>query len=132
MKNIIFQTSVLRLEHEFEYAQLVEISTGEILLEDDFYGDPTCGLISDQNDWAIVAGEHVTIWTPTFFKKFTTREIQWIHSLRLKNRETVEILIDPWHPNSAIWEINIPTCTLTKIRDFDDYKNRELTDEILW
>jgi len=48
----------LRIEHYYENAYLIEKSSGKKLLFDDFYGDPECGLISKNNDWAVIASEH--------------------------------------------------------------------------
>ncbi|MGD1837576.1 MAG: hypothetical protein ACPKPY_05910 [Nitrososphaeraceae archaeon] len=41
---------------------MIEKTSGKELLYDKFYGDPKCGLISKNNNWAIIAGEHLTIW----------------------------------------------------------------------
>ncbi|MBR9919139.1 hypothetical protein GYB29_16055 [bacterium] len=56
--NILYETERLKLENEFEATFLTEKSTGKTLMEDDFIGDPSCGLIDKNNKWAIVAGEH--------------------------------------------------------------------------
>ena len=106
---VLYETDQLILEHEYEYTRLRKKSQGDILLEDDFIGDPGCGLIAIDNKWAIVAGEHLTIWTPNKSKKIRHERLKWVHDLRLKDSETVEILIDPWSDESSIWEINIHT-----------------------
>jgi hypothetical protein len=107
--NVLFETDKLCIEHEYECAYLIEKSSGKELLFDIFYGDPQCGLISLNNDWAIIAGEHLTIWTPDKWKIINDDELKWIHSLRSKNTETVEILTDPWFEKSAIWEFDVKT-----------------------
>ena len=58
------ETDQLFLEYEYESVRLRIKSTGDILMLDSFYGDPYCGLIDPGNQWAIVAGEHLAIWTP--------------------------------------------------------------------
>ncbi len=51
---ILYETDELILENEYEATWLKEKSTGKVLLEDDFYCDPECGLIDDNNNWAIL------------------------------------------------------------------------------
>jgi hypothetical protein len=93
---IIYETEKLKIEHEYELARLTEKLNGKILFEDDFYGDPECGIIDSENNWAIIAGIHLAFWTPTETKKYRNESFEWIHSLRIKDRKTVEILTDPW------------------------------------
>ena len=129
---ILFETDKLRIENEFEATFLIDKSTGEILLEDDFYGDPQCGLIDKDNNWAIVAGEHLTIWTPEKWKRIEDEELKSIHDIRLKQENIVEILTDPWSKKSAIWELHIDSLKYRKISDFDKYKSQEYTDNVVW
>jgi hypothetical protein len=74
----------------------------------------------------------LTIWTPEKTKVIDDEKLKWIHLLRFKNEEIVEILIDPWSDNSSIWEINIKTFEYRRIRDFDNYKNKEYSEIIDW
>jgi hypothetical protein len=128
----LFETNELILEHEYELVHLKEKATGKVLLEDDFYGDPECGLIDKENRWAIVTGEHLTIWTPEDFRIIKNEDIKWVHSLRAKNSDLVEILVDPWSDISSIWEIDVSTFEVRKVRDFDDYKDKDYTENIIW
>ena len=135
--NVLFETDKLRVEHEFENAYLIEKASGKELLFDDFYGDPKCGLISKNNDWAIIAGEHLTIWrADKKIKKRINRieheELKWIHDLRLKAENIIEILTDPWSEKSAIWELDIKSLQYVKIREFLKYKDSEYTESIEW
>ena len=135
--NVLFETDRLRIEHEFENAYLIEKSSGKELLFDDFYGDPKCGLISEKNDWAIIAGEHLTVWRKNEKKKdkivrIENDELKWIHDLRLKNEKTIEILTDPWSNNSAIWELDIEKMQYVKVSDFKKYQDSEGIEIIEW
>lgn len=130
--NTLYETDKLKLENEFEATFLIDKKSGQTLMEDDFYGDPNCGLIDKDNKWAIVAGEHLTIWTPKKWTRINDEELKWIHSIRIKNSETVEILIDPWSDNSAIWEINTRTFDFKKIKNFEDYKDQEYSENVIW
>ncbi len=58
--HVLYETDLLIFEHEYEFIRLRKKSPGDILLEDDFYGVPYCGLIDINNKWAIVAGDHLT------------------------------------------------------------------------
>ncbi|WP_298898809.1 hypothetical protein [uncultured Psychroserpens sp.] len=129
---ILFETEKLKLEYEYELVNLIEKSSNQILLEDDFYGDPTCGIIDSSNKWAIIGGIHLTFWTPSKTQKFHSYEFEHISDLRIKDDNTIEILTDPWSEKSSIWELNLNTSVLTKIRKFTDYRNKKYTDNVVW
>ena len=130
--NTLYETDRLKLENEFEATFLTDKKSGKTLMEDDFYGDPNCGLIDKDNKWAIVAGEHLTIWTPKKWKRIENEDLKWIHSIRIKDLEMVEVLTDLWSKKSAIWEINVKTLEFKKIRDFKDYKDQEYSENVDW
>lgn len=129
---ILDETDKYFLGHIFEDAYLIEKRNGEEIVHDDFYGDPSCGLISKNNDWAIIAGEHLTIWREGVITKIDNEELKWVHSLRTKGNKTVEILIDPWTEKSAIWVLDILALDFKKVRNFEDYKEKERTEEVIW
>lgn len=135
--NVLFETNKLIIIHEDENAYLIEKSSGKELLFDDFYGDPTCGLISKNNGWAIIAGEHLTIWRADNRKnkqveRIENEELKCIHDVRLKSENIVEILTDPWSEKSAIWELDIETLEFIIIREFREYLDLERTDTVKW
>jgi hypothetical protein len=129
---ILDETDKYFIGHIFEDAYLIEKRNGEEIVHDDFYGDPSCGLISKNNDWVVIAGEHLTIWTKGKTTKIDNEDLRWVYALRTNDQETVEILIDPWTDKSAIWTLNIATLQIKKVKDFDDYREKEHTDEIVW
>lgn len=140
------ETELLLIEHEFELTELVEKRTGAVLATDEFYGDPSCGLISPKNEWAIMAGEHITIWQARRREKrwwghkvkknqitvIDDDELCWIYDMRLKTSGKVEILTDPWGEISAIWELNMDSLEYTKIKDFRDYFEKKLQGDVIW
>lgn len=135
--SVLFETDKLKIEYEFENAYLIEKKTGIELVFDDFYGNPKCGFISKNNDWAIIAGKHLTVWRANDKKKQQIERIEydeltWIHDIRLKTDNIVEILTDPWADNSAIWELNMETLKFRKIQDFKKYLDSEYTDQVDW
>lgn len=133
MRNILYETDRLKIEHEFENTWLVDKMTGKVLLEDDFYGEPDVALIDKNNKWAIVANLHLSIWTDTGrTTSIQTKEFRSIHSLRVKTERIVEVLTDPWSEISAIWELDIETFDINKIKNFTDYHLKEHTENIIW
>ena len=44
----------------------------------------------------------------------------------------MEMLIDPWSDKSGIWTLDISTLDFKKIRDFQDFRETETTDEVVW
>lgn len=129
---ILSESDTLKLEYAYETARLIEKSTGEVLYEDVFYGDPTCGLVGVDNSWAIVAGEHLAIWRANNAESISHDELRWIHALRVRDDRTVEILTDPWSKIAAVWEIDVVTFRFRKVRDFPDYMDREYSDSVDW
>jgi hypothetical protein len=131
--HVLAETSELLLGYTFEDAVLMRKRNGEYLLEDDFYGDPTGGLIGPNNAWAVVVGEHLTVWHHTAgVTRIGDERLQWIKALRLVGQTRVELLVDPWGPRAAIWCLRPSDCTYVKVRDFTDYWDREYTEQIQW
>ena len=129
---VLCETDELELSYEYETACLKEKSTGKALYEENFYGDPECGLIDTDNNWVIIGGDHLTIWTPKRVNVVEDESMKWIASMRLKSKGIIEILIDPWSDDASIWEISLDTIKATKVRDFLDYKEQKYTDNVKW
>jgi hypothetical protein len=129
---ILDETDKYFIGHIYEDAYLIDKRLGEELVHDDFYSDPSCGLISKNNDWAIIAGEHLTIWRYGKTVRMDNQDLRWIHSIRTHDQKTVELLIDPWSPHAAIWILDVTKLQFRKLRDFEDYKEKEYTDEVVW
>ncbi len=132
-KNILFETEKLIIEYSFEEAYLIEKKSRKELMHACFYGDASCGLIDVNNDWAVIAGDYLSIWRKD--KKVQCIEGEYlgdIRDIRVKNERIIEILTDPWSENSAIWELDIATLKYHKVRDFDKYIDSEYTDNIDW
>lgn len=132
MRKTLYETEKLKIEHEWEDTFLIDKSTNQILLEDDFYGDPDCGLIDKNNKWAVIGGSHLTIWTQKSWKRIENKDLKWIHSLKYVNDDVFRILIDPWSEKPAIWEFNLKTFDYNKIRDFNNYNGRLYQDQVIW
>ena len=129
--HILDETDRYFIGHIYEDAYLIDKRNGEEILHDDFYGDPTCGLISKSDAWAIIAGEHITIWKKGKTTKIDMEEIKWVHSMRTSNDQIIEILVDPWSDKSSIWTLDLSNFELKKLKDFDDYKEKERTENVV-
>jgi hypothetical protein len=129
--HILDETPDLLLGHCFETAMLIRKRDGEYLLEDEFYGDPTCGCISPTGEWALVAGEHITVWRQAQGVTYLiAEELRSVHKFRLMDALNVQLLVDPWSTYAAIWQLNLMDLSLQKVRDFLDYRDREYEEHI--
>ena len=133
---ILDETDKLCLSYLYEDAQLLDKERKQILFTDSFYGSPSCGLIDADNRYSIVGGKHLTLWTcyggRSEITKFETQEFSNIEKLRFIDRDTIEVLIDPWSEFGAIWQLTISNKLLSKISSFLEYKNEAYTDNISW
>lgn len=133
---ILDETDELCLSYLYKDVQLLDKKSNQILFTDGFYGDPFCGLIDTDNRYSIVGGKHLTLWTcydgRSEVTKFETREFSNIEKLRSIERDTIEILIDPWSEYGAIWQLIISNKSLSKISNLVEYKNKPYTDDISW
>jgi hypothetical protein len=97
-----------------------------------FYGEAICGIVGLKNEWAVIGGEHLIVWSNGKLKTIDDFELKWIHDLRQIDDNEVEILIDPWSQNSSIWKFNVHTFCKSKIKDFKDYKDKPYSNEVKW
>lgn len=128
----LYETDKLAIKYEYEEAYLINKNNDDVLFQDRFIGEPQCGLISPKNNWAIVAGDHITIWKEDGLKKINGEKIGWVHDLRQKNEDTVEILIDPWSEKASILTLSLDDLTLNKVKNFPNYQNKPSTEKVEW
>jgi hypothetical protein len=115
----LHETDKFILGYVFEYAYLINKKTKKEIYLGDFYGDPTCGLISKDNDWCLVGGETLSIWKEDEnISSVKDGEFPWIIKARQTGPHEVELLIDPNSDKGSIWRLNIKTLERHKLRDF--------------
>jgi hypothetical protein len=131
---VLHETERMILGHVNDYVSLIEKYRNDIVFDTHIiHGELICGIISQKNDWCIVCGSHSFIlWTPEGTASFEDADLFSPYDLRQIDDDTVEILIDPWGKKAAIWRFNIVTEHAFKVRDFDDYKDKEYTDNVEW
>lgn len=129
----IDETDLYVLFKEFDEVSLFEKDTNKELWRIHFYGEATCGFISlAGNDWIIIGGEKLILWNNGIFETISDENLKWIHEIRQISEIEVEILTDPWSENSAIWTFNVNDKTTTKIKEFNEYKLKEYTENVVW
>lgn len=105
-------------------ADKTEVPLGE------YYGNPTSGIISHDNSWAVIGGyEGFSLWTP---HHITHHELSFVHDFRQISPTQCYILTDPWDKHSSIYQFDIPTLTLNKITPFTDYLDKPYTEHVIW
>lgn len=98
----------------------------------EMYGNVTKGLISLNNEWVALGGEKLIIWINQTFYTIPDSQIKYIHDIRQLSDYEIEILIDPWVTNSAIWKLIVNTFEIIKVRDFNDYHEQPYSENVIW
>ena len=129
---ILDETANFILMYKYEDAYLLVKATKEEVYLGDFYGEPTCGVISKINDWCIVAGAKLVVWTENEIIEIVDSDIAFVFEIRQIDKNKVEILIDPYSENASIWEFDVLTKGKRKIKDFLSCKGKEYSDKIEW
>lgn len=128
----IDETDLYVLFKEFEDVFLFEKDSGREIWRTSMYGEANCGIVGLSNEWVIIGGEKLILWKNEKLKKIEDENLKWCHSLRQTEENEVEILTDPWSAHSAIWKFNIMDETKLKIRDFNEYKGKVYTENVIW
>ncbi|PWV56231.1 hypothetical protein [Chitinophaga sp. S165] len=117
-----------RIVSQSENAYLLHLETRDVTYLNWFYGNPTCGLISENEDWAVMAGDfELTVWYEGEHdeEEVITIDTDPVFDMRQKDEETVELLVGILYLDAAVWELNIKTMQLRRTAHYTDYFNRE-------
>lgn len=113
----------LRMVSISENAYLLRLDTREVTYLNWFYGNPTCGLISEDERWAVMAGDfEITVWDEGVV---TTIDTSPVFDIRQKDDFTVELLVSIPYLDAAVWELNVATMELRKTGHYTLFFNRE-------
>jgi hypothetical protein len=127
----LFETDLFILGYVFEYAYLIRKGLNKEIYLGNFYGDPTCGLISENNNWCIVGGETLSIWKENGnISSIKDDDFAWVCKARQTAPYEVELLIDPWSEKGSVWRLNIDSLEKHKLKDFHLYDER--LEEVNW
>lgn len=114
----------------YENGYLFHLAAKEVTYLNWFYGNPTCGIIDPDNKWAAMGGdEELTLWREGAIVDISIKNV---FDIRYVSHEIVYVLTDPWLEGSAILEVNISTLGTQIVRLFNDYVDKEYTDDVVW
>ncbi len=129
---ILNDTSIFTLGHVFECVYLVNKETLEQDVLGELYGDPIWGLISNNSDWAIVGGQSLILWQePNYIVHIEDPELVGSIKGRQTSPNELEILIDPWSDNSAVWLLNVDSLLIRKLATRDKLTS-SYSEDIDW
>jgi hypothetical protein len=113
------ETEEFILGYVFEDAYLFNKRSRDEIYIGDFYGDPTCGLISSDNDWCLVGGATLSIWNAGGSTKIVKDDdLYWVCKIRQIAPNEVKLLIDNWTDMSSIWTLNVKTLERYKLKEY--------------
>jgi hypothetical protein len=75
---------------------------------------------------------HIAIWKKGKVTRIEKEEARSVHAMRTVVGNAVDILVDPWSTKSAIRLLDLNNFALRKVRDFEDYRESERTDDVVW
>lgn len=128
----LFETGKLSLEHRYETVFLVNKVLNKKYLLGELYGDPRCGLISKENTWAIAGGSGLLIWYKNEVFEIEKEELFAVHGLRQVGPLAVDMLIDPWSSQAAVWRLDLDTREVHFLRAFHYYRDKPYAEDVEW
>ena len=126
------------LGHIYETVYSINKLTGNETEIFSFYGDPTCGLIANRNDWQLIGGDALVLKTRMDSTTQVFDDTGDIHSLKPLDNYSAQILTDPWNEKSAIWQLSIKLSKvvrrieLKKVHDFTKYIDQPFVEQVKW
>jgi hypothetical protein len=117
---------------EFETVFIKNKSNNSTVTIDSFYGDPTCSFIDIKNSQIIIGGNQLIVWDIIKQKKTNLEKINYIHSIKKVDTNSIQVLTDPWSKDSSIWQLDLKSLEVKKVKDFNKYKNKPFSENITW
>lgn len=132
--NKIFESKHFIIEKSYEEVYLIETVSQNKIKLGDFYGDTSCGLISQDEKWCLAGGETLVLWDmkANLLVNWIDKDITWVMDLKQIGNHKFQVLTDPWSETSAIWEIDTKHKTTHKIQSFTKYLDTAYTENIDW
>jgi len=121
---ILAESEAYILGNEFEYGYMIDKKNKSSIYLGSSYGNPTFGIIDKNEQWALLLGYTSYLWTPSELSTLnethsTSGEIfKWPFDARQINDFEVEILDDPWSDSASIYNLNVKSKSIKRIRDF--------------
>ena len=117
------------LGHLCESVEVINMNDNSIVDAGDHYGEPMVGLITPDERWFITGGEGLQCYSAeTGLIRYFHRgcpplaadcpEWFWfVHGARLESPHVVRILINPWCEFASVWQLDLDTGLLTRLRE---------------
>jgi len=129
---LLYDTNTFILGNVFERVYLINKRSYFENCLGEMYGDPEWGLVSSNNDWAIVGGQSLILWSePNYIVHIEDKELIGSVRARQVSPFELEMLIDPWADNTAVWLFNTDTLLMRKVTARNKLSS-EYTEEIIW
>lgn len=114
----------------FEEAYLLDIALSKAIFIHAFHGEPACGIIGGNGRWAAVGGANgLAVRHLDIVRHFDGISI---YGMRSSGPDSLLILEDPWVPGASLWEFNVATSVLVKVRPFPDYAGKPYSGNVIW
>lgn len=116
------------LGNEFENGYIVDKKIKSSIYLGSSYGEPTFGIIDKNEQWALLLGHTSYLWTPSELSNLNEahsisgEKLEWPFTARQITDFEVEILDDPWSENPGIYNLNLNSKSIKRIRDFKKLK----------
>ncbi|SEP01536.1 hypothetical protein SAMN05192574_1193 [Mucilaginibacter gossypiicola] len=128
---VLDETEDLLLGYQFESVYLLDKTQNSKLYLGDIYGDPIFGLISEDGYWCLAGGSRCILWKEGIGAiEIEGPNLCWAVKVKQVSDMRVELLIDPWSENGAVWQLDIDTLKKEKIRDYR--LDSEYTEDYDW
>lgn len=133
-RTVLAQSDHLALVHEWER---VEVEVERAGWKSSFplvehCGDPTAGLIGDDESWVCVVGEGIVLHEMTggTSEYWRGSDPRFVHSARLQDDGIIRVLVDPWSEHASVWVIDPRTKELRKLHDGPSLSEEPYRDEV--
>ena len=127
----LYENENFILGHVYEKGYLIDKKNNDATYIADFYGDPSCGVISKRGDWCVVGGDKLIVWKRLTKAELIKEEVLTpVFGIKYLSENEVKVLVDPWSEKGAIWLLNTETLERNKIADYK--LNNEYTEKFNW
>jgi hypothetical protein len=126
------ESKAIVLGNLFEDVYLLNKRSNEEIYLGSLYGDPSFGLISTDDTWSVVGGEHIIIWH-SYGKIIALDDepFKWAVAVRQSAPLQVELLVEQTANNYCVRALDIETLEVVDLRTIT-IESDETLDNIQW
>jgi hypothetical protein len=127
--HVLAESRQFVLGNSYESVVVVRKADSSQFAAGEHYGDPKVGLISPSEEWFVTGGEGLLCYSvsaglQSFFRQGCppvpagTKVRYWpVHSARFESESVVRVLIDPWSEYASVWELDLKSSSISKLRE---------------